>query len=373
MTPSRKFTLSTSTHLLAACVLWCGAVFPAMGERAEALTLSPDTETSDLLDLSLEDLFNLDIIQMNVLGAHTHPGGEIMFGYRYMFMNMEGIRNGDSEMTAKEVFAQHPEYTVAHTKMEMEEHMFNAMYAPTDRVTLMAMMPYKRMSMLHVKPDNDEFTQEASGFGDLQVMGVVTMLQSCKKRKCNRLLLNVGMSFPTGSIHVRDYTEGNPARELVKLEYPMQLGSGTVDLLPGLTYLGERGNWAWGAQTIETVRLGRNSSGYRLGNSYDASAWLAFGVTDWLAPYVRVEGRVWDNVKGRDSAYGAVPKSAEASPNLQSGERVTALLGVNLYAGKGFLKGNRITVEAGLPVYEHLRGPQLGLGWTINVGWTYGF
>ena len=373
MTTSGKFTLSTSRHLLTACVLWCGALFPAMGARDEAPTLSTDSGTSDLLNLSLQDLYNLDIIQMNVLGAHTHPAGEIMFGYRFMFMEMDSIRSGGHEITAKEVFAQHPEFTVAHVKMEMEEHMFDAMYAPSDRVTLMAMIPYKHMSMLHVKPDGGEFTQEAEGFGDLQVMGVITLWQSCKSRKCHRLLLNAGMSFPTGSIHVRDHALGNPAEPRVKLEYPMQLGSGTFDLLPGLTYLGERGSWAWGAQTIETVRLGRNSSGYRFGNQYEASAWLAYGVTDWLAPYVRLEGRVWDNIKGRDSVYGAVPKSAEASPNLQSGERVNALIGVNLYAGKGLLKGNRITVEAGLPIHEHLRGPQLGLGWTINVGWTYGF
>jgi hypothetical protein len=153
----------------------------------------------------------------------------------------------------------------------------------------------------------------------------------------------------------------------------MQLGSGTFDVLPGLTYLGEANNFAWGVQIMGTIRTGRNSSGYRLGNQYESSAWLAYGVTDWLAPYVRMEGRVWENISGRDSAYGDVPKSAEASPNLQAGERVNALVGLNLYAGKGVLQGNRITVEAGVPIYQHLRGPQLGLDWTINVGWTYGF
>lgn len=364
VSPMTNFTRSTCRCLLAAWMLSSGGLCQGADDAGAG--------AADLFNLSLQELSNLDIIQMNVLGAHTHPAGQLMFGYRSMFMNMEGIRNGDSEVTAKKVFAQHPEFNVAHLKMEMEEHMFNVMYAPGERVTLMAMIPYKRMAMLHTTPERERFTQHASGLGDLQVMGMLTLLEGGRASR-QRLILNAGMSFPTGSIHVRDHDHDNPEKGLVKLEYPMQLGTGTCDALPGLTYLGESGRWAWGVQTIETIRFGWNSSGYRLGNQYEASAWLAYGMTDWLAPYVRVEGRVWENISGRDSAYGKVPRSAESSPKLQSGERVIALIGLNLYVGKGFLKGNRLTIEAGLPVYEYLRGPQLGLGWTINVGWTYGF
>lgn len=343
-----------------------------MGAALSQENLSADGEPSDLLNLSLQELYNLEIVQMNALGAHTHPAGKLMFGYQYMFMKMEGIVNGSHEISAADVFASHPEFAVAHLEMDMEEHMFEVMYAPSDRLTLMAMLPYKRMSMLHATRDGATFTQHADGIGDLQVMGVITLLGDINKSG-HRLMLNTGVSFPTGSIHVRDHERDEPGRPLQKLEYPMQLGSGTLDLMPGLTYLGESGRWAWGAQTIETVRLGRNSSGYRFGNQYEGSAWVAYGVADWLAPFVRVQARVWENITGRDSAYGAVPKSAEASAKLQAGERVNVLFGVNLYAPKGFLKGHRVTVEGGLPIYEHLTGPQLGLGWTINVGWTYAF
>ena len=43
------------------------------------------------------------------------------------------------------------------------------------------------------------------------------------------------MSFPTGSIDVMDHSEGDATKKLVPLEYFMQLGSGTYDLMPGLT------------------------------------------------------------------------------------------------------------------------------------------
>ena len=55
----------------------------------------------------------------------------------------------------------------------------------------------------------------------------------------------------------------------------MQLGSGTYDLLPGLTYLGQSDEWSWGVQTIETLRLGRNDEGYTLGDNLMATGWVA--------------------------------------------------------------------------------------------------
>jgi hypothetical protein len=47
----------------------------------------------------------------------------------------------------------------------------------------------------------------------------------------HRLLLKGGLGLPTGSI--------DATMDGVPLEYPMQLGSGTVSLLPGFTYLGQ--------------------------------------------------------------------------------------------------------------------------------------
>lgn len=329
-------------------------------------------ECGNLLNLSLQELYNLEIVQMNALGAHMHPAGERMFGYHYMFMNMEGIRDGRTSVSPAQVFARHPSYTVAHVRMEMHEHMFDAMYAPTDRITLMAMLPYKRMTMLHTTPTGVMFTQRARGVGDLEIMGMFTVAGDIKQSG-HRLMIDAGISLPTGSTNVEDHDRGDPTKPLVKLEYPMQLGSGTYDLLPGLTYLGDSAKWAWGVQAMATLRVGRNSRDYRLGNQYRVSGWVAYGWSDWLAPYVRIENQISNNISGRDPAYGLVPKSGEASPNKQAGERVNLLLGVNLYAPKGSLKGNRLTLEAGSAIYERLNGPQLSLDYSLKFGWTYGF
>jgi hypothetical protein len=292
-----------------------------------------------------------------------------MFGYHYMFMNMEGILKGDREITPAEAFSEG--FTIAHTRMKMEMHMIEAMHAPTDRLTLMAMLPYKRMSMEHAAAAGNHFTQHAEGIGDLEVLGSYTLLGN-NQGGGHRLMLNAGLSFPTGSVDEKDHAMGNPAMPEVKLEYPMQLGSGTWDLLPGLTYLGESSDFSWGAQTLATVRLGRNENDYRFGNQYRLTTWAAYGVTDWLAPYIRFDGRYWENVSGADP--GLNPNaSGEANPRRQAGKRIDMLLGISVYASKGFAKGTRLMIEGGFPVYQYLKGPQLGTDYILSAGVTYAF
>ena len=162
-------------------------------------------------------------------------------------------------------------------------HMLEVMYAPTERLTLMAMLPYTQMSMVHLRSNGDRFRQSTEGIGDFELMGLCTIWGDIRKGG-NRLIFNGGLSFPTGSIDAKDHHLGDPSQPKDVLEYFMQHGSGTYDLHPGLTYIGDSGHWSWGAQTIETVRLGRNDHDYRLGNEYHGSGWLSYGITDWLAP-----------------------------------------------------------------------------------------
>jgi hypothetical protein len=323
----------------------------------------------DLTGLSLEELSQLDIVQLNVLGGHTHPAGQIMFGYTYMHMHMSGLYQGTREISPAEAFAEG--FSTLHTEMEMDMHMFDVMYAPTDRLTLMAMLPYKTESMLHLRNDNTRFTQSADGIGDLEVMALYTIFGDIRKGG-HRLVLNAGISFPTGSINVRDHNGGDPSLPLVLLEYPMQFGSGTYDLMPGLTYLGDAGRWSWGAQTIETVRFGRNYHGYRFGNQYFVSAWGAYGVTDWFAPSLRVVGNWLEDIQGSDPGL-ATNTTPEARPNLRGGRRLDLLFGINVYVPKGPLKGSRLMLEGGIPIYQDLDGPQLGTAWILSVGCTYAF
>jgi len=60
-----------------------------------------------------------------------------------------------------------------------------------------------------------------------------------------------------------------------------------------------------------------------------------------------------------------------ADASLRSGSRVDALLGLNIQLTEGFTKGHRLAIEGGLPIYQHLDGPQLETDWLITAGWQY--
>lgn len=364
MSPLIKESVLRPLSYLAAALLSLAPAYSAEVRSAEAgVTASSGAPTGDLTGLSLEQLYNLDVIQLNVAGGHTHPAGEIMFGYKFMFMDMGGHLSGTRDVSESEILK---DFRSASTGMTVEEHMFEAMYAPTGKLSLMVMLPIKRFDMDHIGRDGIPFAEHSEGIGDFRFLALYTVLGSVGKG--NRLLLNAGMSFPTGSIDVKNTIFG----QRVKLEYPMQLGSGTYDLMPGLTYLGESKKWAWGAQALTTLRLGRNDNGYRLGNEYGLMGWVGYSVTDWFAPSLRVNGRIWGNVHGADPEIDPMDHP-EGDPHRQGGRRVDVLLGTNIFVPSGIFKGTRVMIEAGLPIYESLDGPQLSTRWIFSAGLTYSF
>ncbi len=111
-----------------------------------------------------------------------------------------------------------------------------------------------------------EFTTGSKGVGDSRL----TALYSLPAFGRQRFHVNLGLSFPTGDIDQRGDTPHGLDRKLL---YPMQLGFGAFDLLPGLTYLGQSDRWSWGGQSIATLRLGENSNAYTLGNRFMVTGW----------------------------------------------------------------------------------------------------
>ena len=109
----------------------------------------------DLTELDLEELMQLDIIPIDVMGSHIHLAGDFMVGYRYMNMN-EGRSHGGST-------TDFGGFMVQPTSMRMQMHMVEAMYGVTNDFTLMVMLPYKRLSMDHVTLKGDPFTGSHDG------------------------------------------------------------------------------------------------------------------------------------------------------------------------------------------------------------------
>ncbi len=333
---------------------------------------------------------------IGVMGEHLHKKGQWMFSYRYMRMDMQGNRIGENEVTPEQIVTtvpnQNPVVTpngmtvvppflrVVPTKMTMEMHMFGAMYAPTDNITLMAMLPLVRKEMDHITfqapnpmmgigPDNTnrigEFTTKSEGVGDFKL----TALHRLYKDRIHRVHANLGFSAPTGSIKERD-TIFDPFGRApnVRLPYAMQIGTGTWDLLPGITYTARMGDVTWGAQYRAELRLeDENDEGYAWGDKHMVTGWVAYQFAPWISASFRANYTWQDEIDGADPMIGGPVQTAH--PEFYGGERLDLIGGVNLVGQTGWLRGHRLAFEVGAPVYQDLNGPQMETDWTFMVGW----
>ena len=318
---------------------------------------------------------------IGVMGDHVHDKGEFMFSYRFMTMQMDGNRDGSSRLspetiatTAANRFANPPSMPptlrVVPTEMTMDMHMFGAMYAPSDRVTLMGMVNYIEKEMDHVTfagPQGTtrlgEFTTKTSGFGDTSLAALIRLNQSHD----HRWHATIGVSLPTGSIDEEDriLTPMN-TRPSPRLPYPMQLGSGTYDVIAGLTYSASRGAWGWGGQWRSVIRTGENDEDYTLGDEHKVQAWFSRILSDSLSVSLRASYFDRGNIDGMDPRIVAPVQTAD--PDRQGVERTDLTLGLNWV-----LPGDahRLALEIGRPIHQDLDGPQLETDWLATIGWQW--
>lgn len=320
---------------------------------------------------------------IGVMGDHMHKKGEWMMSYRYMHMHMEGNRDGTDRIAPETIvttvanpFAGPPTLRVVPTEMTMEMHMVGAMYAPSDRLTLMLMGMWSEKEMEHITfagmagtAVRGTFTTRSSGWGDTRVSGLVKIHDS----ESHTLHANIGISLPTGSIDEEDdilTPAGN--RPTVRMPYAMQLGTGTYDLLPGLTYSGFHRDWNWGAQYRAEIRLeDENDEGYAWGDRHQLTAWASYQWEPWVSTSVRLTGWTQDEIDGNDPNIRAPVQTA--NPENFGGDVMEAGLGVNFIIPRGRLVDHRLAFEITVPLYRDLNGPQLETDWAATVGWQYAF
>ena len=337
---------------------------------------------------------------ISVMGDHTHAKGGWMLSYRFMKMEMDGMRFGTDRVSSSEVLAADGGYTVTPTEMTMDMHMFGVMYAPTDKLTLMLMANYMETEMDHrinaanVPPmlvnvvGGDSFTTESSGWGDVKLSALYRFYLE-GNRKAH---VGLGLSLPTGSIDEKDRTPRPPMPPDVpmptfnvnQLPAPMQLGSGTFDLLPSLTFVQQFEDWSWGAQANGVIRLeSENENGYRLGHVLEALAWGGYNLADWIGINGGLSYKNTGKLKGTQDDVGTTgpPMPPNAPDNSVTtafndnygGERIDVILGVNLLGTSGLVEGHRIAADIRAPLWQDLNGYQLETDWVFTVGWQKSF
>jgi len=296
---------------------------------------------------------------IGVMGDHRHEKGKLMASYRYQFMRMQSNYDGTSRVSDDQVLAD-PRFAVTPTDMDMEMHMFGFMYAPTDRVTLMAMVNLVEMSMNHrfAPMGGGTFRTSSSGIGDASIGAIVGLWQD----ETSSLNFGFNVLLPTAETDEEDFIPLMGGRT-VRLPYPMQLGSGSWGINPSLTWTGKAGGFDYGAQVGARIFLADNDEDYRLGNRINLTAWGSRPLTENFSLSLRANFSDWSNIHGSDDRIsGPVPT---ADPDLRGGQELSLLLGASYLEPRS---GVRASVEVGKTVWRDLDGPQLSNDFSVTAG-----
>ena len=177
------------------------------------------------------------------------------------------------------------------------------------------------------------------------------------------------MSLPTGSIdETAEVLTPMNTRPTLRTPYAMQLGSGTYDFEPGITYTGNNSNRvAWGAQYRATIRLGENDEDYTLGDIHKLTGWSSYRFADWISGSLRLTFVDQGSIDGRDITITAPVQTA--NPDNYGGERIDLGLGVNLVSQAG----HRVAFEYEVPIEQDLNGVQMEMQSMWTLGYQYAF
>jgi Putative MetA-pathway of phenol degradation len=300
-----------------------------------------------------------------VMEDHVHKAGDVMIGLSWMHEDYGGTNHsGTAAISDAAVIA--AGYTTRADHMTMDMAMLHVMYAPSNRLTLIIMPSYSRMTMtmLGIAPSTGTghhalavgatARETVSGIGDTRIGALLALSRD------PRLSVHAGLtlSIPTGSTARKDES-GN------FVHYGMQPGSGTWDLSPSVTLRGSGKSLSWGVQTSYLFRAeDRNVSGFRFGDRFAATGW----VSQSLGARASLSARLAYSNEGKVLGHYNSGHSHAAPPDRQAnygGNRIEAGLGGNLVISDRL----RLGVEATVPLWQKLNGiqPPKRFGGSLNL------
>lgn len=332
----------------------------------------------------------------------THPGkyepigilsscctgkGDWTISYSYMNTFEKGNRTGTTNVSDDMLFQKYCNMMAPNT-MNMQMQMLMAMYGLTARFSAMAMGSFieNKMTMNNIpSAEMHELTgianmssiympvsTKSSGLGDTKVFLFYKLRRECKYN----IIIGAGINIPTGSTVINGHTMlGTDTR----LTYPMQTGTGVFDIIPNITYFGQRtivreNILSYGVEARADITPVNNKQGYSAGNQYDITAWAAYKFQKWMSCSLRIKGITQDKMSGFDPAvYPIMYNDPSANTENTGGTWINMYAGCNFYIEQGGLKNLRFLAEYGLPVYQNLNGSQLALKGIVNIGCKYSF
>ena len=314
--------------------------------------------------------------------------GDFMIGYRYMWSSQNGDMLHGTNFVSDKTLVNEGCYDapcyVTPSSMNMNMHMLDLMYAPLDWMTLMVMPQFVDMNMnmrpLDGAPSisnadpvtsaavmHSYHTHQTGGVSDVGMYSLFKLLD----KQGHHIHATFGISAPTGDVGIQ--LRNTHGVNIGFIHYGMQLGSGTWDFRPSVTYTGQTEDWSWGAQLNGIHRLeNQNTSGFAFGDILQATAWGSYNLLDWLSASLRGVYTVQGAIKGvYNNTY--TPIGPMDYTNNYGGRYWDIGIGISAMVPTGNLKGNQFGFEWIQPVHDDVNGYQLERTGALAASWGYAF
>lgn len=277
-------------------------------------------------------------------------------GLRHETVKKEALRDSRTNLSRSDLFAQG--YN-AYTDDLTEERWTLSAARGFEGCTVFASLPLVNIERSGVTDTAASFSEDASGIGDLTV-GITRLW---RETEADTFVWSLAASLPTGSVDETD------AGALVP--YPMQPGSGTLEIVPGGAWTREGDLWTWGLALRGRLSIGRNDEDWSRGSSHVADLWAGRPLGANVSGRVGLRNSSWGDVHG--GAVGLFPGDDPLDDDfLQGGARTDLVLGLE-WARDDEDSPLAFHLELGLPVDEWLDGPQPSTDMILGFGVRFGF
>ena len=331
-----------------------------------------------------------------MFGHMMNKADEIMVGYRYQYSSQSGaMLHGSTPVSDQSLVSDAcagltKGCIYKPTSMNMHMHMLDLMYAPTDWLNVMLMPQLMSMDMTMSNTlralDTAEISANLGTHGGAKHVSndigdtVVTALFKVLDKNGHHVHAGLGISAPTGSIDaalsgaqlINTGSTKVDQSSITLQDYGMQLGSGTWDLKPSLTYTGQVHDWSWGAQISGVKRLQKNKYGYAYGDIFQTTGWGSYQVFNWLSASVRGIYTAQNKIRGESNKTHQTTATVDYGSNY-GGRFADVGLGLNASIPGGPFAGHNLSLEWLQPVSTDYNGYQLDRNGTLAVSWNYAF
>ncbi|BAS68360.1 conserved hypothetical protein [endosymbiont of Bathymodiolus septemdierum str. Myojin knoll] len=309
--------------------------------------------------------------------------GQFVIGVNYQRYEFSGLLKGSNSISAQQTALEAPNQffgkplqpatlRVVPKKSKADVILPFINYTISDKVSLVALVPLtkKQATLETFSGANPNVslgtnTVESKGLGDIK-LGALYKLHDSDK---HHVLVDMVLSLPTGSIKKEDIalTPANTMQS-ARLGYGLQLGSGTLDALLGVSYWGKDKRWGWGAQYLATIPLeDKNSEGWRYDDKHEATVWGSYAWKPSLVSSLRLRTEHQGKIKGVDSnIYGP---GLGAQTSNYGGNLTEASIGMNWT----YARAKNISIEYAVPISQNRNGYQAERDSTISISWRNAF